>query len=128
MSRFPSRASTWDDYAERTAELTEKAGKRGFYGSADGGGVEPTFECWLRQRGKALYDAEGKLGFDAATRPSGSRCGRDARQDGLRAGRPAGARPAQHRDEHGLARARGGRLRPLEPDRRLPGGSTRRRW
>ena len=49
----------------RVAELTEKAGKRGFYGSSDGGGVEPTFESWLRQRGKALYDAEGKLGFDA---------------------------------------------------------------
>jgi multiple sugar transport system substrate-binding protein len=62
---LPERGMTWEQYAERAAELTEKAGKRGFYGSADGGGVEPTFECWLRQRGKALYDAEGKLGFDA---------------------------------------------------------------
>ena len=62
---LPERGMTWDEYAARAAELTEKAGKRGFYGSADGGGVEPTFECWLRQRGKALYDAEGKLGFDA---------------------------------------------------------------
>ena len=62
---LPERGITWDDYAARCAELTEKAGKRGFYGSADGGGDEPTFECWLRQRGKALYDAEGKLGFDA---------------------------------------------------------------
>ena len=62
---LPERGMTWDDYAARAAELTEKAGKRGFYGSSDGGGVEPTFECWLRQRGKALYDAEGKLGFDA---------------------------------------------------------------
>jgi multiple sugar transport system substrate-binding protein len=62
---LPERGITWDDFAARMAELTEKAGKRSFYGSADGGGVEPTFECWLRQRGKALYDAEGKLGFDA---------------------------------------------------------------
>ena len=62
---LPERGMTWDDYAARAAELTEKAGKRGFYGSSDGGGDEPTFECWLRQRGKALYDAEGKLGFDA---------------------------------------------------------------
>ena len=62
---LPERGMTWDDFATRAAELTEAAGKRGFYGSADGGGVEPTFECWLRQRGKALYDAEGKLGFDA---------------------------------------------------------------
>jgi multiple sugar transport system substrate-binding protein len=63
---LPEKGMTWEQYAERAAELTEKAGKRGFYGSADAGGVEPTFECWLRQRGKALYDAEGKLGFDAA--------------------------------------------------------------
>jgi multiple sugar transport system substrate-binding protein len=63
---LPERGITWDDFAARAAELTEKAGKRGFYGSADGGGLEPTFEAWLRQRGKALYDAEGKLGFDAA--------------------------------------------------------------
>jgi multiple sugar transport system substrate-binding protein len=61
----PEKGMTWDEYAARMAEMTEKAGKRGFYGSSDASGVEPTFECWLRQRGKALYDAEGKLGFDA---------------------------------------------------------------
>ena len=63
---LPERGITWEQFAERAAELTEKAGKRGFHGSADGGSQEPAFECWLRQRGKALYDAEGKLGFDAA--------------------------------------------------------------
>jgi len=31
----------------------------------DGGGTEPAFEAWVRQRGKALYTPEGKLGFDA---------------------------------------------------------------
>lgn len=31
----------------------------------DGSGVEPALENWLRQRGKALYTADGKLGFDA---------------------------------------------------------------
>ncbi|MBP7001548.1 extracellular solute-binding protein [Amaricoccus sp.] len=61
----PERGMTWDAFAVRAAELTEKAGKKGFHGSADGGGVEPTFEGWLRQRGKALYDADGKLAFDA---------------------------------------------------------------
>lgn len=62
---LPEKGITWDDYAARAAEVTEKAGKSGFYGSADGGGLEPAFEGWLRQRGKSLYDSEGKLGFDA---------------------------------------------------------------
>ena len=30
----------------------------------DGGRNEPAFEVWLGQRGKSLYNAEGKLGFD----------------------------------------------------------------
>jgi len=31
----------------------------------DGSGVEPLLENWLRQKGKALYTADGKLGFNA---------------------------------------------------------------
>jgi len=33
---------------------------------ADGSGSEPMFENWLRQRGKALYTADGKLAWEAA--------------------------------------------------------------
>jgi len=36
------------------------------YFSADLSGVEPVLENWLRQQGKALYDADGQLGFGAA--------------------------------------------------------------
>lgn len=61
----PERGITWDDFADRCAQLTKAAKKRGFYGTQDAGGLEPTFEGWLRQRGKALYNAEGKLGFAA---------------------------------------------------------------
>ena len=61
----PERGISWDDFAARCAELTKAAGKRGFHGTQDGGGVEPTFEGWLRQRGKALYGPDGKLGFAA---------------------------------------------------------------
>ncbi len=32
---------------------------------ADGSGSEPMFENWLRQRGKALYTADGKLAWEA---------------------------------------------------------------
>jgi len=38
----------------------------GFYGLFDGGRYEPALEVWLRQRGKALYTDEGKLGFDVS--------------------------------------------------------------
>jgi multiple sugar transport system substrate-binding protein len=31
---------------------------------SDGSGSEPMYENWLRQKGKALYTAEGKLAFD----------------------------------------------------------------
>jgi multiple sugar transport system substrate-binding protein len=31
----------------------------------DASGVEPALENWLRQRGKALYTADGKIGFEA---------------------------------------------------------------
>ncbi len=61
----PERGITWDDFADRCAELTAAAGRRGFHGTQDAGGVEPTFEGWLRQRGKELYTPEGKLGFAA---------------------------------------------------------------
>lgn len=62
---LPEKGMTWDEFATRCAELAEAAGRRSFYGTQDGGGLEPTLECWLRQRGKALYTEDGQLGFDA---------------------------------------------------------------
>lgn len=56
---------TWDQFAEACAKVTAAGKRRNFYGSADASGVEPALECWLRQHGKALYGADGGLGFDA---------------------------------------------------------------
>jgi multiple sugar transport system substrate-binding protein len=56
---------TWDQFAEACAKVTAAKKRRGFYGSQDASGLEPAFECWLRQRGKALYGTDGKIGFDA---------------------------------------------------------------
>lgn len=61
---IPEPGITWEEYGSIAAELTAKIGKKGFYGASDSGGGEPALEVWLRQRGKALYDAEGNLGFD----------------------------------------------------------------
>ena len=65
-STLPDRDMTWDDYADarrradqegRQARLLRLGRRRRR--------TSRRFENWLRQRGKALYDADGKLGFDA---------------------------------------------------------------
>jgi multiple sugar transport system substrate-binding protein len=56
---------TWDQFADACGKLTAAKKRRSFYGSQDASGLEPAFECWLRQHGKALYGNDGKLGFDA---------------------------------------------------------------
>lgn len=55
----------WDEYARNCAEYTKNKPRPGVYGSADAGGVEPAFELWLRQRGKALYTEGNELGYTA---------------------------------------------------------------
>ncbi|TGQ45800.1 ABC transporter substrate-binding protein [Mesorhizobium sp. M00.F.Ca.ET.216.01.1.1] len=61
----PTNGTTWDDFAETCAKLTKAKKRRSFYGTADASGLEPAFEGWLRQRGKALYTNDGNLAFDA---------------------------------------------------------------
>jgi multiple sugar transport system substrate-binding protein len=61
--KAPTNETSWKEFAATAAELTKAAKKDGFFGSADGGGVEPAYECWLRMRGKELYQGDDKLGF-----------------------------------------------------------------
>ncbi|MBJ3785736.1 ABC transporter substrate-binding protein [Devosia sediminis] len=60
----PDNSWTYADI-ERLGEAFKAAGN-GMAAMSDGSGSEPFLDNWLRQRGKALYTAEGKLGFDAA--------------------------------------------------------------
>jgi multiple sugar transport system substrate-binding protein len=60
----PQPGQTWEEFADHCEKLTKTTKRDRFYGCADQGGLEPAFETWLRQRGKELYSAEGKLGFD----------------------------------------------------------------
>jgi multiple sugar transport system substrate-binding protein len=60
----PDSSWTYADI-ERLGEAFKAAGT-GMAAMSDGSGSEPFLDNWLRQRGKALYTAEGKLGFDAA--------------------------------------------------------------
>ena len=61
--KAPTIETTWAQFADLGAEITKKANKPGFYGVADASAYEPEFEAFNRQRGKALYTADGKLAF-----------------------------------------------------------------
>ncbi|MEU6350464.1 ABC transporter substrate-binding protein [Streptomyces sp. NPDC047072] len=59
---LPRAAWTWSEWADAMRELAEKTGRPG---ATDPGQSEDAFEVWLRGRGKALYTADGELGFTA---------------------------------------------------------------
>ena len=61
----PNRDTTYDDI-RAMGEAFNKANVRGgIKVISDGSGVEPMLDNWLRQKGLALYTADGKLGFTA---------------------------------------------------------------
>jgi multiple sugar transport system substrate-binding protein len=62
----PTYDMSWAQVGELALEITKAARRPGFFGLFDGGRFEPGLEVWLRQRGKALYTDDGKLGFDVA--------------------------------------------------------------
>ncbi|MFK0386526.1 ABC transporter substrate-binding protein [Agrobacterium sp. NPDC090273] len=62
----PTIGQTWEEFAENGAKFAEKKPKPNYYATADASGVEPSFENWLRQGGKALYTEDGGIGFDTA--------------------------------------------------------------
>jgi len=54
---------TYDDLTKIGKDVKDKL-PDGLYFIANRGETEPWFESWVRQRGKALYTEDGKLGFD----------------------------------------------------------------
>lgn len=63
--KAPASGMSWDEFGKVCAELTKATKKDGFFGSMDAGGLEPNLEVFLRQRGKELYDIDGKAAFSA---------------------------------------------------------------
>jgi multiple sugar transport system substrate-binding protein len=61
----PVIGTSWDKFAAICAEVT-KAHDGSYFGTVDAGADEAAFENWLRQRSKALYTEDGKLGFGEA--------------------------------------------------------------
>jgi multiple sugar transport system substrate-binding protein len=79
----PDNNSTYDDM-RAACEAFKKANIRGgMKAFQDGSGVEPLLENWLRQRGKALYTADGKLGFDGNDATEWFKLWKDLRDQGL---------------------------------------------
>jgi multiple sugar transport system substrate-binding protein len=62
--KAPTSQMTWKEIGDLAVEITKAAKRDRYTGIQDGGREEPALEVWLGQRGKSLYTAEGKLGFD----------------------------------------------------------------
>jgi multiple sugar transport system substrate-binding protein len=59
---MPDHTWTYDDLRSLAGEIKKQA-PESYWGVADKGHWEPALECFLRQRGKALYDADGGLAY-----------------------------------------------------------------
>jgi multiple sugar transport system substrate-binding protein len=62
---LPDQSMTWADFAAFTKRIGAKA-PQGVYGAEYAAYDGAALECWLRQRGRALFTADGALGFAAA--------------------------------------------------------------
>lgn len=60
----PTNAWTYDDLMTIGEAFNSKNIRGGMRAISDSSYNEPSLDNWLRQRGKALYTAEGKIGFD----------------------------------------------------------------
>lgn len=60
----PTNAWTYDDLMTIGEAFNSANVRGGMKAIADASYTEPALDNWLRQRGKALYTADGKLGFD----------------------------------------------------------------
>lgn len=59
----PALGTTYEAFAEACVRLKEATSRENFHGTSDASGSEIPFENFLRQRGRALYTAEGELAF-----------------------------------------------------------------
>jgi multiple sugar transport system substrate-binding protein len=62
----PNRDTTYDDIRAMGEAFKSANIRGGMKVIADGSGSEPMLDNWLRQKGLALYTADGKLGFGEA--------------------------------------------------------------
>ncbi len=61
----PTNAWTYEDIMTKGEAFNSANPRNGMKLMADASGTEPMLDNWLRQKGLALYTADGQLGFDA---------------------------------------------------------------
>ena len=78
---IPPDMFTWEELHD-TAVALSKAYGRGFWGMEDGGGNYVPCDLYLRAKGKTMFTAEHKLGFEAADMASWFQYWEDMRKAG----------------------------------------------
>lgn len=78
---LPGPTTTYDDIRKMGEAFNSK--NVGTKVIGDGSGSEPMYENWLRQKGKALYTADGKLAFDEADATEWFTMWKGLRDDGI---------------------------------------------
>jgi multiple sugar transport system substrate-binding protein len=61
----PSAKTTWDEFAKTCIELTKAIGKKNVWAVGNACRYNYAFNAFLVQRGKKLFNEDGKIGFDA---------------------------------------------------------------
>lgn len=62
----PTAKTTWEEFAKMCVDLTKAIGEKNVWAVSNCSRYMHAFQAWLVQRGKGLFNAEGKLGFDEA--------------------------------------------------------------
>lgn len=79
----PNRDTTYDDIRAMGEAFNAANVRGGMKVIADGSGTEPMLDNWLRQKGLALYTADGELGFGADEMTEWFQLWADMRADGI---------------------------------------------
>lgn len=80
---LPDLTTTYDDYRGMAEAFASANVRGGIKVLSDSSGSDVVFENWLRQRGAALFTAEGALGFDEPSLVEWFRLWADLRETGV---------------------------------------------
>jgi multiple sugar transport system substrate-binding protein len=62
----PETGDSWDIFKDKCIRFANGSPHKNYYPVMDCSGLETLFETWMLQRGKAMYQTDGSLGFHVA--------------------------------------------------------------